>query len=278
MGVFHYLNLVGGSYGGSSPRAWGCFEFPRTVKATISVFPTCVGVFLETSLDGTEYTGLPHVRGGVSEVGKAAHKVRWSSPRAWGCFSLSRPHGHHRCVFPTCVGVFLCSSVPGCSRCASSPRAWGCFSVPAAPLHASFVFPTCVGVFLMTCVLPSMAICLPHVRGGVSTILHIIMIRFGSSPRAWGCFSTTGLYTPFLAVFPTCVGVFPSWSRKPPGIFCLPHVRGGVSTREDYYRIRSLSSPRAWGCFLNPWNNTNGVLVFPTCVGVFPTACTTDSP
>ena len=213
----------------SSPRAWGCFLNSAFWARLSDVFPTCVGVFLETSLDGTEYTGLPHVRGGVSEVGKAAHKVRWSSPRAWGCFSLSRPHGHHRCVFPTCVRVFLCSSVPGCSRCASSPRAWGCFSVPAAPLHASFVFPTCVGVFLMTCVLPSMAICLPHVRGGVSTILHIIMIRFGSSPRAWGCFSTTGLYTPFLAVFPTCVGVFPSWSRKPPGIFCLPHVRGGVS-------------------------------------------------
>ena len=31
----------------SSPRAWGCFSFPSTPIKEVSVFPTCVGVFLK---------------------------------------------------------------------------------------------------------------------------------------------------------------------------------------------------------------------------------------
>ena len=233
----------------SSPRAWGCFT-TSTSSAALTA-------------------GLPHVRGGVSNSPGQLKPPYPSSPRAWGCFRSRESRAQSPLVFPTCVGVFL--TVPAAwSSSLRLPHVRGGVSMfKRTWLFQMCVFPTCVGVFLGTCCAITCLLRLPHVRGGVSTILHIIMIRFGSSPRAWGCFSTTGLYTPFLAVFPTCVGVFPSWSRKPPGIFCLPHVRGGVSTREDYYRIRSLSSPRAWGCFLNPWNNTNGVLVFPTCVGVF---------
>ena len=53
----------------------------------------------------------------------------------------------------------------------------------------------------------------------------------------------------FYTVFPTCVGVFPVGSVDnflPDG---LPHVRGGVSGLRGITISRSLSSPRAWGCF-----------------------------
>ena len=52
-------------------------------------------------------TGLPHVRGGVSETknGKMAHYM--SSPRAWGCFLILFLRRQAGKVFPTCVGVFL---------------------------------------------------------------------------------------------------------------------------------------------------------------------------
>ena len=112
-----------------------------------------------------------------------------SSPRAWGCFRHYADAGNLRAVFPTCVGVFLWTPVADmmltglphvrggvsfviCLRSymiQSSPRAWGCFPKPYSPSFTSDVFPTCVGVFLLPGVQKEPDVCLPHVRGGVST-------------------------------------------------------------------------------------------------------------
>ena len=151
------------------------------------------------------------MRGGVSTFSVTADTGRLSSPRAWGCFRPEDVHAFFPSVFPTCVGVFLCASVPGCSGCS-----------------------------------------LPHVRGGVSLVHPADEVVIKSSPRAWGCFPMTLRLCHGMTVFPTCVGVFPRQATGEGASSRLPHVRGGVSTREDYYRIRSLSSPRAWGCFLRP--------------------------
>ena len=71
-------------------------------------------------------------------------------------------------------------------------------------------------------------------------------------------------------VFPTCVGVFPCFSRCSPFTRSLPHVRGGVSVLILCDLLCGGSSPRAWGCFyaVQPEGRDQGV--FPTCVGVFP--------
>ena len=112
---------------GSSPRAWGCFVFREYHIETVSVFPTCVGVF-------------PFLVSIFFSFGR-------SSPRAWGCFCLTIYFIPSSQVFPTCVGVFLCSTVRETSivclphvrggvsdtndrartQDRSSPRAWGCF-------------------------------------------------------------------------------------------------------------------------------------------------------
>ena len=51
---------------------------------------------------------------------------------------------------------------------------------------------------------------------------------------------------------------------------CLPHARGGVSTKGTLFSKFTRSSPRTWGCFspLPPVSTT--AAVFPTHVGVFP--------
>ena len=49
----------------------------------------------------------------------------------------------------------------------------------------------------------------------------------------------------------------------------LPHVRGGVSAVELSVPTLSVSSPRAWGCFLDALRDEPESEVFPTCVGVF---------
>ena len=50
----------------SSPRAWGCFLKMVILFNFQSVFPTCVGVFLDSRVSKPRPISLPHVRGGVS--------------------------------------------------------------------------------------------------------------------------------------------------------------------------------------------------------------------
>ena len=52
----------------------------------------------------------------------------------------------------------------------------------------------------------------------------------------------------------------------------LPHARGGVSRQGRDCQARSPSSPRTWGCFQVLYLAQEGEAVFPTHVGVFPSA------
>ena len=209
------------------------------------------------------------MRGGVSKTlpDRRVHPV--SSPRAWGCFCHHHIGAYIMLVFPTCVGVFLylvpsplpAQSLPhvrgGVSRTfenfrteePSSPRAWGCFPKIRALIGDGYVFPTCVGVFLSGAIIMVFGLRLPHVRGGVSAVVHDLCLLLLSSPRAWGCFySSFSLAQKFL-VFPTCVGVFLLLSASRCFEVCLPHVRGGVSFSQAGRYGSGASSPRAWGCF-----------------------------
>ena len=90
----------------SSPRPWGCF-LPRVHTSTGSaVFPTPVGVFPRSCRGCRCHGGLPHARGGVSDVQRTRIKVALSSPRPWGCFPEPCPAQCRCLVFPTPVGVF----------------------------------------------------------------------------------------------------------------------------------------------------------------------------
>ena len=151
----------------------------------------------------------------------------------------------------------------------SSPRAWGCFVFQTQPPCSPLVFPTCVGVFLHACRFRSGRVRLPHVRGGVSQLYAIGMMRLLSSPRAWGCFYGRPEDCFGLIVFPTCVGVFLFLASVAGFVPSLPHVRGGVSVLACSIAAPSRSSPRAWGCFLSTPACCTPRDVFPTCVGVF---------
>ena len=71
----------------SSPRMWGCFSVAQAVAGLRWVFPTHVGVFLDSGDTRPLERGLPHACGGVSGA------------------ILIPCCG--RLVFPTHVGVFL---------------------------------------------------------------------------------------------------------------------------------------------------------------------------
>ena len=153
---------------------------------------------------------------------------------------------------------------------ASSPRPWGCFYLASLVDAYRQVFPTPVGVFPIAAPPPFIRVGLPHARGGVSAARCRTEVCRRSSPRPWGCFCFLISCFSVFGVFPTPVGVFPGDRSSPFAGLCLPHARGGVSSSDplkpDYFR----SSPRPWGCFYYGDNVPEGVLVFPTPVGVFP--------
>ena len=126
-----------------------------------------------------------------------------------------------------------------------------------------------MGVFPSTtcCSLP--ACCLPHARGGVSSKLQFCPLQFLSSPRTWGCFFLLYFIRGRGKVFPTHVGVFPHGTQKRHLRHCLPHARGGVSTRRCPHRTGYSVFPTHVGVF--PHELVYGTVqnVFPTHVGVF---------
>ena len=228
----------------------------------MGVFPTGVKRLLLPS-------GLPHVRGGVSNWKDKNNWGQESSPRPWGCFLNAGHNCQRRRVFPTSVGVFprlyplidLWSCLPhvrggvssfafsGCLILGSSPRPWGCFPLTLVHFLSMPVFPTSVGVFLITIAITILKPGLPHVRGGVSFPWCKIGRRNQSSPRPWGCFSRRAGSSHLDNVFPTSVGVFPGVTERKNHQCRLPHVRGGVSLGISRGLNTLLSSPRPWGCF-----------------------------
>ena len=235
----------------SSPRLWGCFRAVCDGHFSFTVFPTPVGVFLGAGRVLPGRFRLPHACGGVSGCEVGQQLCVGSSPRLWGCFPKDHRAHPRGVVFPTPVGVFpseatrrsatcglphACGGVSAIAQVArsgrpSSPRLWGCFHARLANTFRLVVFPTPVGVFPWAATRTTAATSLPHACGGVSWERWVRVRPHGSSPRLWGCFVFPPAHIGQHRVFPTPVGVFP-FAPLPFGLIpCLPHARGGVSSK-----------------------------------------------
>ena len=224
-GVSAYFELWGLD-ASSSPRPWGCFQNESQQNQLAGLFPTPVGVFPIALILGVSSVSLPHARGGVSAQKAVRVRVARSSPRPWGCFSLSVGISVYATVFPTPVGVFLLyggaagggKGLPhargGVSVCCcsfplaqpSSPRPWGCFSGADVVVPGGVLFPTPVGVFPHSKIIFFHFFCLPHARGGVSKGYVHSQGSQRSSPHTWGCFRRVDDNHNHGRVFPTLVG------------------------------------------------------------------------
>ena len=150
-----------------SPHAWGCSDDGGVGAVARAVFPTCVGMFRNATMNNNKIKSFPHMRGDVPGQQSHGEHRRGFSPHAWGC-SVSIYDGKWPClVFPTCVGMFrLCAvsstavirfphmrgDVPDCCGCHHrrslfSPHAWGCSVSGGMCGTPDVVFPTCVGMF-----------------------------------------------------------------------------------------------------------------------------------
>ena len=124
-----------------------------------------------------------------------------------------------------------------------------------------------MGVFLLLSASTLLMLSLPHARGGVSKRRIWTLRLMLSSPRTWGCFSTSVFLRFAPMVFPTHVGVFLNGVFGLFALCCLPHARGGVSYFHEKASFVTLSSPRTWGYFHGACRPCGAGNVFPTHVG-----------
>ena len=150
-----------------------------------------------------------------------------SSPHTRGCFQLST----------------------GLALSPSSPHTRGCFLILIRGLKKQIVFPAYAGVFLLLDFSFQMAVCLPRIRGGVSTGRVRRYVRNQSSPHTRGCFYLITVDIGIVHVFPAYAGVFPSPRSFLQGAPRLPRIRGGVSPPAGTRSAPSTSSPHTRGCF-----------------------------
>ena len=74
------------------------------------------------------------------------------------------------------------------------------------------------------------------------------------------------------SVFPTYVGMFLRGTRHWLFLYSLPHVRGDVPIPSTTAERVLSSSPRMWGCSFRGVRSKRITIVFPTHVGMFPSA------
>ncbi len=213
----------------SSPRPWRCFH-QRPPRSTIrSVFSTSVEVFLKASCLLPKWTGLLHVRGGVSNSLPVRVLPPESSPRPWRCFCRLSLQSLPYSVFSTSVEVFPVSGSRAFDKAGllhvrggvsmeaeyqasfeqSSPRPWRCFPWPWSAACGWTVFSTSVEVFPIEYRRAGRRSSLLHVRGGVSETARATSALMKSSPRPWRCFSAGLVFWRKGWVFSTSVEVFP---------------------------------------------------------------------
>ena len=111
--------------------------------------------------------------------------------------------------------------------------------------------------------------CFPHAGGDVSPALTDVPTSLSFSPRRWGCFHTRALPKETVGVFPTQVGMFLSRRLSIGRRGSFPHAGGDVSIMPSGSSSAMAFSPRRWGCFQKNLIEVNGILVFPTQVGMF---------
>ena len=95
-------------------------------------------------------------------------------------------------------------------------------------MPARFI-PTCVGLTTMFEAMRCRDSVHPHVRGAYHSLGLPFMLRYGSSPRAWGLLLQVGQLVRICRFIPTCVGLTTAYGRRICRRTVHPHVRGAYT-------------------------------------------------
>ena len=194
---------------GSSPRAWGTRDPPTTGSTLYSVHPHVRGEHF--GVRGHAVTGLrfiPTCVGNTTGSCAIRYTFSGSSPRAWGTHPHILGNGREPRFIPTCVGNTAGFMPAARAAFGSSPRAWGTRRRgPPQRTSSTGSSPRAWGTRITRAAALSPSPVHPHVRGehlagraGVAVVQRFIptcvgntsqvrfkeVLKYGSSPRAWG--------------------------------------------------------------------------------------------
>ena len=179
------------------------------------------------------------------------------------------PQGlQHRCsVHPHVCGELIFTSAGVTSISGSSPRVWGTGNgIENSTLYKRFI-PTCVGNCIDFNITNHDSAVHPHVCGELYSLLDVLYVLYGSSPRVWGTATMEFIDTKPDRFIPTCVGNCIKWYPRKRRVPVHPHVCGELCGGYCWFRPNYGSSPRVWGtvgfalwCMLL-------TRFIPTCVG-----------
>ena len=165
----------------------------------------------------------------------------------WGTYKIiDRAPGIYRFI-PTCVGNM------GISRRYDD--------------SAEGFIPTCVGNISKSAKLHSGFAVHLHVCGEHLSASPPVAIITGSSPRVWGTSHALAEFVDGLRFIPTCVGNILSNDIASLRFAVHPHVCGEHLVRDNVPIVQVGSSPRVWGTWFSPSDETREVRFIPTCVG-----------
>ena len=232
----------------------------------------------------------PHVHGELSREICCALTDTGSSPRAWGTLAYRRRlklcyrfiptcmgnsgepavRRRYRPVHPHVHGELGGRTAGGSSGGGSSPRAWGTPPLPGPDRVRGRFIPTCMGNSSLLIRLEPQFQVHPHVHGELIWCFLVVIVRFGSSPRAWGTQAVAIDYFIVFRFIPTCMG-----NSKSPIIHTSfnpvhPHVHGELGDISMVEAQEIGSSPRAWGTPMEVVDKGVFERFIPTCMGNSP--------
>jgi len=234
---------------GSSPRAWGTLNTSTTTEISFRFIPTCMGNSSTVLTRQRFATVHPHVHGELYGEELAYTTPDGSSPRAWGTRWREPVVQTTKRFIPTCMGNSASGALPigllwvhphvhgelfGNKRMSeqkngSSPRAWGTHKPGfVCSMNIRFI-PTCMGNSKWTYILFGALSVHPHVHGELLTGKEYMLLRIGSSPRAWGTLRTTIPVNIYYRFIPTCMGNSPAEVSSIFNLAVHPHVHGELT-------------------------------------------------
>jgi len=129
----------------------------------------------------------------------------------------------------------------------SSPRTWGTRAHVQVAIRPQRFIPTHVGNASTAHAYAQTITVHPHARGERATVVTLMIVGGGSSPRTWGTRTAPGATLTATAVH--------------------PHARGERTTRCTTSAVKTGSSPRTWGTRRAVWRGAATPRFIPTHVG-----------
>ena len=150
----------------------------------------------------------PHARGSTAHVRQLILQPI-VYPACAGIHRIGLPCNYHKWCLPRMRGDPPPASGRRCRTGMSTPHARGSTQIGVIIFCAAFVYPACAGIHPCLSKEPSIAACLPRMRGDPPLISLPSLVCFRSTPHARGSTPLRLVDAKPEGVYPACAGIHP---------------------------------------------------------------------